>query len=261
MKQVFLLLLLCHLQSLSAVEYFLDEAALHVNARDLSLGGLVCDLEANPSDNLECSYLMPYQLKELSVRKLSVLLKRLRLEWTFGWMQSGNMDWMENTMRLHIGKKLNEQLQVGVEFDVLLQADGAENKAAACFAQVDCRYELASSIAFGLTIINPSGAPIRTENVEVPLGSAAFLATRIVPAKGCSIYAEVGVWLNQRAKERIGFEWNLSDTFTIRTGVSTKPVMPSWGIGGKLRRLRYSWGGNIHPILGMSNGFTFNFNW
>lgn len=261
MKQVFLILLLCHLQCLSAVEYYLNEAALHVNARDLSLGGLVCDLEANPTDNLECTYLMPYQLKELSVRKLCVSLKRLGLEWTVGWVQSGNMDWMENTMRLHIGKKLNQHLQVGAEFDVLLQADATENKAAAYFAQVDCRYELSSFLAFGLTIINPSGAPIRAENVEVPLGSAAFLATRIAPAKGCSIYAEVGVWLNQRAQERIGLEWSLSDTFILRTGVSTKPVMPSWGLGGKLRRLHYSWGGNIHPILGMSNGFTLNYNW
>lgn len=261
MKHALALVILIHFQSISAVEYALDETSLHTNAHGLSLGGLVCDLEAKPTDFLECTYLLPYQLKELSVRKLNVFLKRLGLEWSFGWVQSGNMDWMENTMNLHLGKQLNEHLQVGAEFDVLLQSDVAENKATACFAQVDCWYELSDSFMFGLTLINPGGGRLRTENTEVPLGSAAFLATRFSPAKSCLIFAEVGLWLNQRVKKHFGVEWILNDAFILRTGVSTFPVMPSWGIGGTLRRFRYSWGGNLHPILGFSNGFTLDYNW
>lgn len=261
MRYVLLILIICHSQGLSAVEYILDESALHVNARDLGLGGLICSMESIPDELLECTYLMPYQLKELSIRKLSLIKKKWELEWTFGWSQTGNSDWMENMLNLHLGKQLNKQIQVGIDIDVLLQQDAAENHTVACFAQVDCRYAFSESTTFGLTLLNPGGAQIRTESGLVPLSSAAFFATKIVPAKSCAIYAELGIWLNQRTKKRIGLEWILTDSFIIRTGVSTQPVRPSWGIGGHLHGFRYSWGGDLHPLLGVSNGFSLNYSW
>jgi hypothetical protein len=59
----------------------------------------------------------------------------------------------------------------------------------------------------------------------------------------------------------MGVEYVLSDAFVLRTGFSTNPLMPSWGIGGKLKKFGYSWAGNLHPILGFSNGFSLRYIW
>lgn len=259
MKNVCFLIFFFFIQGLFADEYVLNESALHTDARDLSLGGLVCTFEPMSDNKLEITYLMPFNLKDLSMRKLDFYKKAFGLDWSAGWYQSGNADWMENNLRLHVGKNLNENFYLGVEANVLWLDNAADGMSSACFAELDCHYMLSEKLTIGLALMNPGGVRIRSGNDRIPLSSAAFLGTRYSPAKKCLLFCEVTTRLNQPLTGRMGLEYVLNDALTLRTGLSTTPMMPCWGIGGTLNRFRYSWGGNLHPILGMSNGFTLSF--
>lgn len=261
MKNVCLLVCFVFIQGLYADEYVLNESALHVDARDFAMGGLVCTFGSFSDNKLEITYLMPFQLKELSVRKLEFNKKVLGLDWSLGWHQSGNSDWMENNVRLHVGKNLSERLYLGVEVDVLMVENAVGSTISACYSEFNSHYLLSEKVSIGLTLMNPSGVRIKSGNDWVPLSSAAFLGARYSPARKCQLYCEIEVRLNNPIRERMGLEYVLNDFLILRTGFSTGPLMPSWGIGGKLNRLSYSWGGNLHPILGISNGFTLNYSW
>jgi len=239
----------------------LNESALHVDARDFAMGGLVGTFGSFSDNNLKITYLMPFQLKELSIRKLEFNKKVLGLDWTLGWYQSGNTDWLENNVGLHVGKSLSKHLYLGVEVNVLMVDNAVDGPSSVCFAELDCHYLLSEKVSIGLTLMNPSGVRIKSGNDWVPLSSAAFLGARYSPARKCQLYCESEVRLYNPIRERMGLEYVLNDFLILRTGFSTGPLMPSWGIGGKLNRLNYSWGGNLHPILGISNGFTLNYCW
>jgi len=260
-KNLILLLLLFFIQRLSADEYELNQTALHLNARDFSLGGFICNMEPVPNQSIEVTYLAPYQLKELSTRKLEFYRTFQSMDGKIGWSQSGTMDWMENYLTLHLGKKLNDVLYLGVTFDVLLIDDVLDKTICAFFAEVDCHYLLSEKVTIGLSLVNPSGASIQSFNKKIPLSSAAFLATRMAPTKTCLLFGELGTGINQKVIARLGLEYTLTKALILRTGLSTEPLMPCWGIGGSVHHFNYSWGGNMHPILGISNGFTLNYSW
>ncbi len=260
-KNVCFLLFFSIIQGLCAEEYVLNASALHVDARDFSMGGLVGTFEPFSDNELEITYLMPYLLKELSVRKLEFNKKVFDLEWTLGWCQSGNTDWMENTLSIHSGKRLSQYLYLGVEVNLLILDNAVDGPTSVCFAELDCHYSLNEKTTIGMTLINPGGARIKSINDWIPLSSSTYLGIRHSPAKKCLLYGEFEVRLNNPIRERMGIEYLLNDFLILRTGFSTGPLMPSWGIGGRLKRFHYSWGGNMHPILGISNGFTLNYYW
>ena len=260
-KTFCLLVFLSFIQGLYADEYALNESALHVDARDFAMGGLVCTFGPFSDNKLEITYLMPFQLKELSVRKLEFSKKTLGLDWSLGWYQSGNADWMENNFSMHLSKNLSEHLYLGVEVNALVLDNALEGPNSVCFAELDCHYLLSEKVSIGLTLMNPSGVRIKSGNDWVPLSSAAFLGARYSPARKCLLYSEIEVRLYNPIRERMGLEYVLNDFLILRTGFSTGPLMPSWGIGGSVNRLTYSWGGSTHPILGISNGFTLNYSW
>jgi hypothetical protein len=260
-RNVCFLVFLSIIQGLYAEEYVLNASALHVDAREFSMGGLVGTFEPFSDNDLEITYLMPYLLKELSVRKLEFNKTLFDLEWTLGWCQSGNADWMENVLSMHLGKKLSEYVHLGVEVNLLAIDNAVDEPTSVCFAELDCHYSLNDKTTIGLTLINPGGTRIKSINDWIPLSSSIYLGACLSPAKKCQLYGEFEVRLNNPIRLCMGIEYLLNDFLILRTGFSTGPLMPSWGIGGRLKRFHYSWGGNLHPILGISNGFTLNYNW
>lgn len=255
------LIALSTFQSYSEGGYELDGAAFHVDARDMALGGLNCTLESLPNRFLECTCLMPFQLEALSIRKTCYHDRSFGMDWTFGWYQSGNTDWMENGLSMHVERPLNEHLHLGIEADVLFTIDAVERTSSTCFAEIDCRYDLAQNLTIGMLLMNPGGAQMHTADGKIPLSSTAFVGARYAPAKKCQTYGEIGILLRQNIRGSMGIEYALNDVFILRTGFSTSPFMPSWGIGGKIKKLCYSWAGNVHPILGFSNGFSLRYVW
>lgn len=258
---VIIIIAILSIQYVNALEYDINGTALQRNARDMALGGMVCTLEDEPYRSLECTYLMPFMLKELSIRSIRFHTEGLGLGWTIGGTQSGNTDWMESIGRIHLDKRLSDILHIGAEFDFLWQQDVTGQNAWALFPQVDCWYVLTEKYAIGATLLNPAGASINTALGKVPMCIAAFLAGRCKPVANCSIFGEIGGWTNQRIMGHMGMEYVLNESFILRTGFSSNPLIPSWGIGGKVKKFQYSLCGNIHPLLGLSNGFSLQYIW
>jgi len=256
-----ILFLSMFIQGLHSNEYNLNESTLHVNARDLALGSLVCEYEPLTEKTIELTHLMPFQLKELAIRKLVLHAATLGVHWSLGWNQSGNIDWMENTFQLHVGKELSDRLYFGVNCNLLSNENAVEEWAASVFTEFSCHYALSKQLSMGFHLMNPIGMRIRFGSEKIPLSSVAYLGTRYSPTKNCRIYSELSCPLNEQIGMKIGMEYFLDKAFILRMGSRLAPTMPAWGIGGTIKQFEYSWGGNLHPILGISNGFTLKYSW
>lgn len=256
-----IILSICLIQCAYANEHVLNEAALHTNARGFALGGLLCDYEPSTTTEMELTYLIPFQLNELSIRKVAFSKNIFALGWKFNWYQSGNSDWMENNLRLHVGKKLSEALYLGVDVCLLLLDNVEEGAVSTCFAELDGQYRLSEKVGMSFLITNPSSAYFKSAGELIPLSISAHFGVQYTPVSKSRIYLEMAGQLRQAAQGHLGVEYKLLDAFILRTGFSTSPWMPSWGIGGAVSQFHYSWGGNLHPILGFSNGFTLTYRW
>jgi len=257
-KLCFLLTLFC-VQGIYADEYELNEFSLHADASKFALGGLVCNYEPLMTDKLGITCLVPFQLKELSTRKLSLIKNALGLSWSVDWYQSGDADWMENNLGLHIEKKIGEHLWLGVQGWFLIVDTYNVNSRSTCFAELDCRYILSDRFRIAFLLMNPGGARITSEIGKIPLSSTAHLGMRYSPANKCRLFCEMAVPLKHTVRGQLGMEYSINDAFILRIGLSSRPLMPTWGLGGKVNRFQYSWGGSLHPVLGISNGFTLDY--
>lgn len=261
MKNALIIIFICFIQRIYASEYVVNECALHTDARDLSLGGLLCDYESAESNEITLTCLIPFQLKDLSVRKVEYSKNAFALEWQLNWYQSGNSDWMENNIGLHVGKKLSDQLYIGVSTNLLLVENAEAGLASSCFAELDGRFSISENLMVGIRMINPVGARIKYADAYIPLSSSAHLGAQLSPTLKSRIFIDMTGQLHQPIRGRTGLEYALYESIILRTGLSTNPLIPSWGIGGTINRFHYSWGGNLHPILGFSNGFTLTYHW
>lgn len=261
MKNATILIFTFLMHQAFASEYVLNQSALHADARDFSLGGLICEYETvrNKEVNLTC--LIPFQLYELSVRRIDFSLKSVGLYWKVGWYQSGNEDWMENNVGFQVGKMLNDRLYLGVNASMLLVDEVEEGVAVAYFAELESHYGVSEKVTLGIRMVNPAGSRIGWADENYPLSSSAHLGIRYAPTAKSRLYMEMEGQLQEPLRARIGLEHALHELFMVRAGLSAMPLMSSWGIGGCVRRFRYSWGGSLHPILGFSNGFTLTLNW
>jgi hypothetical protein len=256
-----LLFLWIPLQEALSSEYILNEFALHVDARDMALGNRICTLETMPDRQLECTFLMPFQLKELSTRKISFCTKLFGLRCQTEYAQTGQTDFLENTLALHLEKQLSGRLYVGIETDLLLISTVGSGLYRSLLVQTDCRYQLSDQWTVGMLVVNPGGARLRSVDKQRPISSSFYVGTRYVPVKQAGITAELGSDLHLKPMLHLGLEYALLEDFTLRTGLSTQPLMPSWGIGGVYKSFRYAWAGTMHPILGISQGFSMTVLW
>jgi hypothetical protein len=249
------------LQQAYGSDYVLNESALHTDTRDFSLGGLICDYESASNNELILTCLIPFQLYDLSVRKIAFNRNAFDLEWNVDWYQSGNEDWMENNISVHVGKKLSNQFYLGANACLLMVDNAEAGLAGVLFAELDSHFRFNEKFVLGVRMVNISGSHIKSANETISLSSSAHLGAAFFPTTKSRIYTEMDGQLKQPLRIRVGLEYNLFESFVLRTGFNTEPLMPSWGIGGNIHRFKYSWGGNLHPILGFSNGFTLAFHW
>jgi hypothetical protein len=261
MKKTGSIVFLFILQPLLAGEYDLNEASMHTDARDMALGGLICNYDAPYGKKLSLNCLLPFQMKELSTRKLSYSQEAFGMDWGTSLTQNGDAVWTENMVSLKASRKLNKILSLGVQVFFLDLQILTEKAGSAFFAEVDCQYHLSEKTQLSLLVINPSGTRIKKEGILVPLSTSGHAGIQYYPLKKGFVCGEIDLRLHQKPCFRFGLEYSLGENLDIRTGLSTSPLRPSWGIGCSWHRWRYAYGGNLHPILGISSGVTLDYSW
>lgn len=239
----------------------LNGATCNKDGRSLALGGGVNANEKYEVSGLSISYLIPYNLIELSTRSIAGTLKTEWVRLNGRWSQTGNGIFMENYIHIGASKYLSKDFNIGVECGYYDYAAINGTDGSTLLSEISCSYKPFEDMNVCIYLFNPTGSKVRKLDDAIPLNQSFHFGGSYFPIRNTELLFEFEKRLKQRPILHVGCESVIWNAFEIRAGLSAKPLMPSCGIGGKIQRLKYSIGWNMHPTLGSSSCFSLQYNW
>jgi hypothetical protein len=228
----------------------------HRDGRSLALGGARCGQTAPIQNSISLGYLLPFQLSSLSTRQLYGNTRLFNTQAEIGWAQTGDESFLENTISLHLIKKLSGRLNLGAGVGYYSFTPASGESGHFLYGEIICRYQLSNQSSVELNLTNPTNTKIRYGSENVKTTRYANGGITLSPNQSSTILAELELSSCLSPKGHFGLEYTFGDLLALRSGFSTAPFCPSWGLGSSFKRISLAYGGNLHPVLGLSLGLT-----
>ncbi|BDS10229.1 PorV/PorQ family protein [Aureispira anguillae] len=162
----------------------------------------------------------------------------------------------EQKIGLSYARKLFKRVSIGAQFNYLGTRIG--------------EYGTAHSFTFELGILAKvtkhfhlaahTFSPVR---IELPNGDALpsifKLGVAYIPSSKLRLTAELEKDLEQPFNGRFGIEYHPINVLYVRAGVSTSPVMASFGLGLNMKGLKIDLATSYHTILGFTPGLSISY--
>lgn len=226
------------------------------DASKISTGGNNIVYDPKLYSRIELDYILPYQLKELSVRKLSASLPFEGTYLIADIKQSGDESLMETIFSFGAGRMLSEKILLKVEGMIYNLGSANGEKGISVLANILFIFQPTEKIILGSCVFNPTGSTIKNKTRDYHIIQAFYTGCTYLPTKNVRLIFESEKTVKERFIMHAGLDYCILQNFSIRIGLSDSPAMPSWGIGARLKKVSISYGGNYHPILGISSGFS-----
>jgi len=231
------------------------------NAETIGTGGNMIDYDKSPAGGITLTYIMPFQLKELSVKLLKADIEINRTLFSGEIAQSGDIIFQETLLTFTAGKLLSENfyLRVGCSNYHQNSVNGAKGNA--LLTEIQFLYQPDKHIILGSCIFNPTGSIIKNQFRDFKLDQSFHFGCSVFPEKNISLFFEFGKTLGESSKWHIGTEYNLMKALKLSMGFSGDPLIVSWGVGWKIKKTDFSTGASLHPVLGMTTAISIKHHW
>jgi hypothetical protein len=168
----------------------------------------------------------------------------------------------EKKLGVSYARKFGESLNTGVQLNYLsttIAEDYGSNNALT--VELGAQVRLLEGLSIGAHIFNPTQASLAEYDDErIPTILKIGLGYEFSPKLLAAIETEKDI--DQEAMFKGGLEYRPVDQIYIRAGISTNPVMNSFGVGFLLNNLQIDIAATMHQSLGwsphMSLTYTFN---
>jgi hypothetical protein len=239
----------------------LSKSLWQKDARSLSLGGGMNAIDQSDSEGLSVSYFVPYQLFELSSRSIKIAQKTKWMNLDGYFVQTGDEVYMENYLSLGVSRTLSKSFIMGIKAGYFHCSSIIDEKASTWLSELSCKYKPYEKLQIYIYLFNPTGSKIKRGDDFICMNQSFHLGGSFYPVEKIEWLIEVEKVQQESINWHLGIEYAVWDVFCIRAGLSAKPLCPSWGFGGKIRRFKYALGGNAHPVLGLSSCFSLYYIW
>lgn len=230
------------------------------NAENTGTGGNHISYDINRSGMVGASYTCPYNLKELSVRKLEILAPFYSTDISGVLEQSGDEIFNETLVFIGAGKLLSEKIYLMVQCGIYSVNSAVKDRGTTVLANLQMLYKPVRNLIIGTYIFNPVGLEIKKQPIPIKTGQSFHAGFRFDPLENFSFILEYSRFIGKYSRVSLGADYAILKTFHIRGGFSVNPVIPSWGIGWKINRLGFSFALNRHPVLGITPALSINYN-
>lgn len=229
------------------------------NAASMAIGGSHIVYDINPVETIGLSYIMPYQLKELSIRRLKAGISVKNMLVSFGLGQSGDDIFSETIFSIGTGKKLSEKMYMNVTCGIyhVNMINGVRGNA--LLPEIVFLYQPVSYIMIGTYLFNPAGSAIINKVRDFKLNQSFHLGCSVFPVKNLSFIMELGKELGGKSTLHIGSDYKIMNALELRMGFSGNPFTSYGGFGCKYRKFDFSSAVSYHPVLGISSGFSIRY--
>ncbi|MCK9311448.1 MAG: hypothetical protein M0P26_04125 [Bacteroidales bacterium] len=258
---LFLFVLYCTSNNSYCRNEIFTGASCQKDGRSMALGGGMMGIEQSDSSAIFLNCQLPYNLRELSIKSIKLTNPTKWMKLDVFWAQTGDAVFLENYLSLGASRYLSGSFMLGIKAGYYHYSLISDEKGGTLLSEINCSYKLYENFKIDIYIFNPTGSKINKGENDIPLYQSFHIGGLFSNTEKAEWLFEIEKVQQEKLIWHLGFEYAVWDTFILRTGLSANPLKPSWGIGGKFHRLKYSLGGNVHPVLGLSSCFTISYNW
>ncbi len=169
----------------------------------------------------------------------------------------GASTYNEQRIGLNYSRKLSEKFAIGAQLDYLGYSIQNYGNKALFTVEIGMMYKVNKALNIGIHLFNP----VRQEVIEgekVP--TVMRIGAAYSPSKKVNIFGELEKDIDFDLQFKGGIEYFLIDILCLRAGVSTEPLLNSFGLGLKLKNgLRIDVASNYHYALGFTPGFSLSY--
>lgn len=252
-RLVFITFLILSIRSDADVPWISD-------AGNIGTGGNHIIYEMNKNGYISAGYACPYQLKELSVRKLEILLPVFGTDISGELGQCGDEVFNETLILIKAGKLLSEKIYLSVECGLYSVNSVISDGGSTVLTNLKLLFSPAENFIFGTYVFNPIGLDIKRQSTNIKTNQSFHTGFRFDPVESFSFILEYSRFIGKYSKLSLGADYAILKTFHLRGGVSLNPVISSWGIGWNTNKLALSFAVNRHPALGITPAVSINYN-
>jgi len=193
-----------------------------------------------------------YGLKDLGLKSGAIVLPTKSGVFGLSMTYFGFALYNESRIGLAYAKSFGNKFSVGVQLDYL-NTHIAENygNSGTVAGEIGLRYQLNNKLAIGAHIFNPTRAKVAAYNKEraptiINLGLSYNFSDKVLLA------VETEKDIQFKPVFKAGVEYKPVRTFYFRTGISTNPVLNSFGFGVEYLNFNLDFAASYHQVLGFT---------
>ena len=175
----------------------------------------------------------------------------------------GYDEYRESLFRLSLGKQIAEKLTIGIAVQyMLLQSALFEESSGRISTDLGITFRPVENVLTGLSILHLPSFQVGDKTIDnkyIASYSMQFgfnwQVLNTVLITGTTDYCE-----EDRYAGSFGVEYTPVERFSIRAGLRSSPLKPSFGVGYQLADIHLDVGMQYHAVLGVSMGFGISFS-
>ncbi len=171
----------------------------------------------------------------------------------------GDATFNQSKIGLGYGRKLTDELAVGLQLDYVGTSTSEVGSGAAFTFDIGLLYKPAKTISIGAKIFNPIRAKTGLES-EQELPSLINLGIGYHPSEKILICAEAEQEMDETLRGKFGLEYHIIDQLFLRGGYITYPSMFSCGIGIQIKQFKLDLSSQFHQQLGPTPGLGISYD-
>lgn len=233
----------------------------NTNAESTGTGVTLIDYNKAPTPGISVFYSIPYQLTELSIRKLMADTYIGSNIFSLELAQSGNQMLNETLLTISAGRQLSDIIyfKIACSNFHIKSINGAKGNT--IITEVQLLYQPFSNLIIGSHLFNPTGSVINSDNRDFKIDRSFRLGSRYLPIKNFSFIMEFEKILGEEPIWHLGSEYKIMNALKIRFGFTGKPLIITWGFSLKHKTMEFSTGASQHPVLGLTTAFSVKHYW
>lgn len=175
--------------------------------------------------------------------------------------QTGMTGYHENRFGLAFAKKLGPQLSSGLQFSYYMMDFPENGTTRGTFLfEMGARYEFPGKQTLGIHLFNPFGAGVQSNFNQRSLPVALKVGAGFPLGGKLKTYLGTSGDLEGNYKLHGGFDYQPHEHFSLRGGLSGKPVRYAAGVGYRWNFLQTDLAVIHHAVLGYSPSVSLTFN-
>ncbi|NEW85464.1 MAG: hypothetical protein GZ094_24310, partial [Mariniphaga sp.] len=196
-------------------------------------------------------YRQPYLIEGFASAALTFVIPTPVSNFAISLQQKGFPGYHESRFGCSMARTMGKRVSAGIQFNYFMIDFPEQGSSRGTFLiEFGLLFQTTNQLTIGLHIFNPSRASIESLNLKSNLPVRGTAGIALKPSANLVFVSALAYCVDCPLNVRMGIEYQFSDCFFLRGGLSGKPIRHSAGLGYKNRNFGIDFAIVHHETLG-----------